>query len=395
MKKKIIVFLIIISVLATTGCNGFKRENAKEGGTDLETVLDMEKLEDGGFYVLRGDEYEKLYVQDTNYELSDSSPTSPNVQHTLWYKDDWKKVPTLYKGDQLIYKTTNTLDETFSMERFEYVGYTIGISNLKETESGRFAFETSSDSMNINMNSDAAPLSELSTETAIIDQIGGAYLRAGNVSSGGCILGLSKGKTYLAEVYAGTIMHEYKLKADYIALTSMEVYKSVDYDFMQSEIITVNIPEYFNSGYYMINNYGLVRYVNGTSYDENTDFNVPNVEVSEDVESMDTENENLVGNDEQTKDDVRKETVSIKKDGAYLIKVSYVNNESGDGVPSAVVYNDEKAYQLNEDTSKESLSKEMELKKGDYTLEITGLKEREYTYSIEEKVSFEAEADNE
>lgn len=164
MKKKIIVFLIIISVLATTGCNGFKRENAKEGGTDLETVLDMEKLEDGGFYVLRGDEYEKLYVQDTNYELSDSSPTSPNVRHTLWYKDDWKKVPTLYKGDQLIYKTTNTLDETFSMERFEYVGYTIGISNLKETESGRFAFETSSDSMNINMNSDAAPLSELSTE---------------------------------------------------------------------------------------------------------------------------------------------------------------------------------------------------------------------------------------
>lgn len=115
MKKKIIVFLIIISVLATTGCNGFKRENAKEGGIDLETVLDMEKLEDGGFYVLRGDEYEKLYVQDTNYELSDSSPTSPNVQHTLWYKDDWKKVPTLYKGDQLIYKTTNTLDETFSM----------------------------------------------------------------------------------------------------------------------------------------------------------------------------------------------------------------------------------------------------------------------------------------
>lgn len=394
MKKKIIVFLIIISVLATTGCNGFKRENAKEGGIDLETVLDMEKLEDGGFYVLRGDEYEKLYVQDTNYELSDSSPTSPNVQHTLWYKDDWKKVPTLYKGDQLIYKTTNTLDETFSMERFEYVGYTIGISNLKETESGRFAFETSSDSMNINMNSDAAPLSELSTETAIIDQIGGAYLRAGNVSSGGCILGLSKGKTYLAEVYAGTIMHEYKLKADYIALTSMEVYKSVDYDFMQSEIITVNIPEYFNSGYYMINNYGLVRYVNGTSYDKNTDFNVPNVEASEDVESMDTENENLVSNDEQTKDDVKKETVSIKKDGAYLIKVSYVNNESGDGVPSAVVYNDEKAYQLNEDTSKESLSKEMELKKGDYTLEITGLKEREYTYSIEEKASFEAEADN-
>ena len=55
MKKKIIVFLIIISVLATTGCNGFKRENAKEGGIDLETVLDMEKLEDGGFYVLRGD----------------------------------------------------------------------------------------------------------------------------------------------------------------------------------------------------------------------------------------------------------------------------------------------------------------------------------------------------
>lgn len=392
MKKRVLLVVLAMTMVMTTGCSGLKRDSNEDTSSGVETVLDMEDLEDGGYYVLRGDEYEKLYMQDTNYEVDDSKPTSSSTAHTLWYQDDWNKVPTLYKGDQLIYKTSETLDEEFCLERFEYVGYTVGVSNLKETSSGRFSFSTDPDDLNVNQNSDAKSLTELTTDTAIIDKIGGAYLRSGNVSSGGCILGLSKGKTYLAEVYAGSILHEYKLKADYIALTSMELYKSVDYDFLQSEILCINFPEYFNTGYYLINNYGLVRYVNGVSYDDDTDFNIPNIEPTDEEDTDENSQEKNMDDVEENK--TIKETIKVDETGTYNVKVTYKDNDKTDVTPSAVFYDDNKAYQLYADKSSKTLSKEIELVEGEYTLELSNLDGREYTYTLEKKDSFATEEDD-
>lgn len=397
MRKRIILLLLATTMISITGCsNPFVRTTEVEDDSQVETVLKMKDLEDGGFYVLRGNKYDKLYVQDANYEIDEDANSSADSSRTLWYSDDWGKVPTMYKGDKLIYKTTDTLNETFTLERFAYVGYTIGISNLQKTDSGRYSFQPSTDETDINTDSDAKQMTELTTDTAIVDKIGGAYLRSGNISDGGCILGLSKGKTYLAEVYAGSVMHEYKLKADQIALTSMEAVTTVDYDFMESQILSIDIPDYFNSGYYLVNNYGLVRYVNGTSYNEDTDFNIPNVDPhteSESDDAEDSEDSATENKDKKTDDNESvKETVSIDSDGKYTITVTYEDSEETSSAPEAIFYSDEKAYKLKADATGKTLSKTLKLSKGDYTLEIKKLNGREYTYTVEaEAATFSSE----
>lgn len=277
-KRRVLAAAAAIN-LCLSGASGCSSPFSRSGGdsTAISTISNISALKDGAYYIEHDGIYQELYAKNANYEMASVNPSAADAKRTLWFNDDWDKVPTLYKGDKLVYKTSGTLNEKFTLERFEYVGYTVGITGLKKTDSGRYSFSTNQKNMNINpAASDAMKLYDLTTSTAIIDRIGGAYLREGNVSSGGCILGLEKGASYEADVYAGTYLHTYTLKADSLALTSMELYKTVDYSFLESELLEIHIPESFNSGYYLIGSYGLVRYVNGSSYDETTNFNIPN-----------------------------------------------------------------------------------------------------------------------
>ena len=63
----------------------------------------------------------------------------------------------------------------------------------------------------------------------------------------------------------------------------MEQFVSYDYEFLHSNCIKINIPEYFKSGYYFVQGVGLFRYVseqdakvyNGEAYDPGIDWNDP------------------------------------------------------------------------------------------------------------------------
>jgi len=276
--KKIIAAILIGILTLLTGCGAFLRPQKETTAepTGVQTESNIKDLADGGYYILKsGDVYEELYAHHANFEIRKNSSSSST--RTLWFKDDWDRIPTMYTGDSLVFKTSSNFDETFILERFEYVGYTVGLTGLSKLASGRFSFSSDPEKRNINPTSDANALYAISTSYGVIDRIGEADLREGNISSGGCILGLEKGKKYLAEVYEGTFLHEFTLTADSIALTSMEYYSTVEYDFMRSETIEIHIPDYFNSGYYLVNGYGLVRYVNDIEYDSDTNFNIPNI----------------------------------------------------------------------------------------------------------------------
>ena len=96
----------------------------------------------------------------------------------------------------------------------------------------------------------------------------------------------------------------------------MQVYESNDYEFLSSNIVKVNIPEWFNSGYYMINGLGLFRYVVGSSYDESTNFNVPNEEgdgiIEESTEEMEFESTERLTTKIQEQMRMRNNTKSLK-----------------------------------------------------------------------------------
>ncbi len=296
MDKRIkLVTAALVSAIGMMGC-AQRPDTEETTNNEIQTATGMEQLEDGAFYVYNGETYEKPYSLGANFQISSDSGWSES--NILWYKDDWNKVPTLYKGDKLVYKTTSDLNENFYFVRYKYLGYTVGLSRLSTTPSGRYSFTVGDNGSNIYSASDAAALYNLPTSYAIIDTIGGVPLKDENVSPGGCIINLEKDKVYKAEIYAGTILYATNLTADNLALSGMDSCHTIDYTFMQSDIIEIHIPEYFNSGYYMINGSGLFRYVNGSEYDDDTDFNIPNIDPDKEKESETDEN----GNPKETKE---------------------------------------------------------------------------------------------
>lgn len=390
LKRKITGMVALAMILTLCACSKREMPN-NETETEIPTVEvinEMDQVEDGGYYVCRNGSYEKLYVGRANYEVSAQSGVNEN--RTLWFMDDFDRVPTMYKGDQLVFKTAGILSETVVIERFEYCGYTIGISGLRRLDSGRYSLSLDAADKTINPDSDAMQLTKLGASLVIIDRFGGADLRSGNVSNGGCILGLTKDKVYAADVYVGTFYHEMQLTADTQALTSMEAARTVDYEFLQNQLISIKIPEYYNSGYYLINGYGLVRYVNGTSYNEDTDFNIPNVPPEEERSSE----EEKKGQKENRRYYDEKTEITVDRDSEYLVTLNCFPEEES-GRPGAILYNGDKAHQFKRTDKDNVLQLTAELKAGEYLISTSGIGDGYYEIEIEDLAPEETEEESE
>ena len=250
MRAKVILAMFLI-VLCCAGCS-FSRggEDDTEDKNQIEYVNSIENLTSGEFYVYHEGKYLKPYIGNTSYDKNQKVGEASD-DRVAWFMDDWSRIPTLYSGDYLVYYIDDMLEESFTIERFEYLGYTVGICNLVRTDSGRYSFnalqnEGEGDSF-INPDSDAARLLKLNTEKAIIDNIGAAKLRAGNITRAGTIQGLEQGKSYATDIYIGSKLKTYILKADSIALCSMEAENTNDYTFLRSKVLRINFPEYMNA----------------------------------------------------------------------------------------------------------------------------------------------------
>ncbi len=344
-KTLIIAALSAMPVASFAGCSTVESSIKPEIGEEFEY---LKNLEEGAYYVLHSDKtYEKLITGDTSFK--DEVANMPSDKRTIWFKEDWENVPTLYKDDSLIYYSKAEIDEQFAFERFEDFGYTVGVRALTPTESRRYSIATDQDKKQTYPGGDTDDILLLSNENVLIDKFAGVELRAPReaepgeegyvpeeapVTRCGTIKGLNKNGTYDAEVWDGTQKYTFKWKADVRALGSMETAVTHDFTFSSDTVIKIDIPEDFKTGYYMINAKGFFRYVpDSTTYNENTDFNVPS------AYSMDkgdeNENEGSAENlDPRIKEaetlaniynDEQKGTFPIDEAGQIYVKV-YVNS---------------------------------------------------------------------
>ena len=347
-KKTIGALLILPIVIGMTGCSS---ENDKEYESKGEVESGFsnynEIFQDGTFYIRHEDgKYEALYLGETTFDKGKTS-SSEDYTKTAWFKDDFNNIPTLYKGDSLIMYTEDVFDEGFVFERFYDYGYSIGLRNIEITKSGRFSIKTSTNedtasSIIAYPGGDTSKIEDFTNNTVIIDTLGGVPLRdndtvkknkgeeintdSKNVSfltKAGTIGGLEKDGRYKAEIYEGTIKHDFIFTANVRILAQFEYFTSYDYDFESDTIINIKIPEEWESGYYMINGLGMFRYVNGNSYDDNTDFNIPNEsfkksnDESNDIYNNEDDyekNDNYYNNEILKKSDYAKESVKVTLD---------------------------------------------------------------------------------
>lgn len=419
MRKKFISIALLVSISLSSlyGCGNmqifdFSEDDTEstEYNTETEQATEMtntapsckiDSLVSGEYYVKHEDSYMQLYIGETTF--GDSTTSNPTSDRIAWFKEDFNQIPTLYKGDSLILYTTDVLDEQFIFERFEDLGYSIGLCGMDFTTSKRLSVSTDVEDGCTYPGGDTDQILSFANEIVIMDTLGGRPLRAEvdenddlkceYLSRCGTITGLKKDEKYCAEIYEGTNRSEYYFKADVRILSSMEVTSSNNYTFESGKIINIEIPDFFNDGYYLVNGVGMFRYVTGQEYNEKTNFNIPCVAPPENGDyffsSLEENKKNNKKNEKSKKNNVAPKNITpdemevsdiedsfeINNPGMITVNVNFEldsSYDSGDGLPDveAVIttpYNS--SYDMKLDEENDCLTLTFEAKEtGVYTI---------------------------
>lgn len=406
MKKRRTLAAICIAFLCSAmfaGCGTTTSDNNPNENVVIRSkvaeIKSMNSLGNNEFYIQHGNTYYELYK---GYATFTGGTSSANPSRVLWFNDDtdWNAIPTLYKGDKLIYHYNDEFNENFTFERFLDLGYTIGVCNMSARRSGHYEMSTNLDQYTyIDPGSDATQLHNLGNRMITFETIGGTEVRKANVTTSGTIAGLKKGKSYKADVYTGTEMKSFTFTADAHAMCSYQVDSSSDYVYMQSRIAEIKIPDYFNSGYYSVNGSGIFRYVkDATSYDDKTDFTKLNVNTDVDnndklINEIEQQNSVLSSSTEEDADTIT-DIVSIPSDGNYSISILFDDeiadeykdsgNSNSNTVTAELIAND-KTYNFGSAGMENTIAlQNVNLQAGTYVLKIYGLKGRGYNYGMQE-----------
>lgn len=265
--------------------------------TPDEKVYTLDTLEPGRYYVWNNNGEDILdsvngNTDSTFHILPEGNKNwekKQDVNHTIWFssKED-ESIPTYYQGDELIYVSKiNVPFEGIKWERFADYGYTIGVTNLIGDKSGHYRIPFDENKLYAGYvydKSDASQINQfVNVSNIFIDKIGGVSVRDSIISDGGTIYGLEKDNVYVCEWYTGTFYQDFEMTADIHSFCSFEAFKTYNYNFLHSNCISIEIPNWFKSGYYYVNELGFFRYVsdadrnqyNGQAYDGNIEWNDP------------------------------------------------------------------------------------------------------------------------
>jgi hypothetical protein len=353
-------------------------------------------LKDGVYYVRTNgtNACTPVYFGQATFEEGSIKSSADNTR-VMWFKEDYESIPTLYKGDSLILYTASTFDEKMTFERFEDLGYTIGICGMTELKSGRYSISTDPDKKCTYPGGDSDEILKLTNKTVTLDTIGYQDIRATDVSNintsylsdYGTILGLDQSGTssYPVTIYDGTIEHKYNFTANVRAFGSMEVSESYDYVFESEKLISITIPEDFNSGYYLINGAGLFRYVNDTSYSVSTNFNISNIKDvtystnnSSSATTATTAASRVYSTEAttaaKTPDSVTSK-FTVKSPGLITVKVEFTDNGSTKTSPVTATLTTPSGTALNMqyNSSQGIVYRSLQAEKGDYVITYYGL----------------------
>ena len=260
MKKRIIKkFLLLTCLSFLLGCG--KKEEEAPVVYEL-TAYAEDQLIDGTYYVKTDSGCYPVAPGTLAIGENDTLiPTQVSNERMVWYGKDDVMIPTLYANQSLIYVTKDQIPARWVFERFEDVGYTVGLRGLTQNSGGRF--ETTITESTIHFDSTAVQqLNSMDFGDIVgIDQIGSTKITSDYVSRGGTITGLSQNQIYNVDVYEGSNYIKTQMAADIHAFVSYELYETAQYTYNQSTYVTIDLPDYLLSGYYYINGAGLFRYV--------------------------------------------------------------------------------------------------------------------------------------
>ena len=367
MKKRYIqplLALIISSSILLGGCG--EEETSESLPSDVVALTNeassIGNLNEDTYYVLTASNYQctPIYFGEATFEKG-TTPDGVNPSRVMWFKDDFDKIPTLYgsKNDKLIFRTTGVLDEKIEFERFKDYGYTVGLCGLEDLHSGRYKISTDVKDYCTYPGGDTDEIIKYTNDEIILDCINQIEIRKDEenkdnpdtyITESGTLISqlFTKDKYYPFYLYEGTVEHECIFKADVRAMGAFEHVTSYDYNFTHDGIIEINIPSWFNSGYYNVNGQGIFRYVKdiNPNIDSSEYYNTPNIDPKKDkelkmedpvvTEAQDTQKLQQVMDTKLTDEEIKEMSkFNVTSPGEITVNVSFSSYGESDPVDTS------------------------------------------------------------
>lgn len=302
MKKKIVSLLLIATMCFSTftGCGSVIKSKTiaiNEGSNKTDNLYD------GQFYVMTAKENKKISKNKANEDgvtkytpvyaggmVGSTAESAKGSTKRLFYTTENKeyKIPTLYKGDALLYNSSQTLPQDIYFERMADDGYSVGIygakaygtTNLvavdgKSSEAGAIPLDDATAEIASLLSGDNA------ADYVYLSKIGKKKLTPDDLTSLGTIKNLNVNDPVNITYSVGTQQTTSQAKANVHFWHCMEYFKGTKVTLINDNLSIITIPEYFKTGYYVVQGVGMFRYVDGKSWDKDTDFNEPIIELDD------------------------------------------------------------------------------------------------------------------
>ncbi len=293
--KKITPYLSVICAVTVllTGCNfslgGNKENNDDHGISRALGIVDYEEsklgipvdtkditkeMKNGKYYILHDDVLYPIYTDTYNYDSSIKKEDNyvSKQKFNMYTSKSIVNIPTLFEGDKLLYYNESGILNYYQLERFKDLGWSIGMWNLQSTAAGYVYIDISNEEDYPYILPTLDEVRSNIDTSLLIDKLGGERLTSEYIEDG-IIKNLIEGVSYDMEVYNGTNYFYHNVTVDTRFFQSMEIYNEAEYIPLQDYLYEIELPEYLPQGYYNVDNQGMFRYVKGTEYDDETDFN--------------------------------------------------------------------------------------------------------------------------
>lgn len=286
--KKILAMLLTGVLVLTTGCsNPFidtgEEDESKEDPYSIK-VLTKDELQDDTYYVKHGNQFYEIPYGDCNFDDNEETSGSytlyesdqdGDASRSFFYSKNKTEllIPTMYADDQIVFKSSNAITDAFAWERYKDGGYTIGIRGISKSDNETFTFtnyyaniaEDSNFPSKIGRSDTTDEDEEGSlnsyTQYALSD-IDGKKITEDQIDKGGFVKDIPVDKEITVNVFKGTHCFPVKTKADSRIFYNFENYYTKGVEYNQDGYAVITVPKSFLSGYYKVNNSGMVRYIN-------------------------------------------------------------------------------------------------------------------------------------
>lgn len=224
-----------------------------------QVELSDNELDNNLYYIKNGTKFIETYKCTI---LNASNRSNERARTLIVLRNDYKTVPTLYKGEIIAYPSQDGDVPDISLTRYSEIGYSLGFYNLKYDNNNYLSGTLSGNIFQASNLYDVLKKSLPSDNIRLIS-INNIEAKRLELTDTSVIKGLEKDKSYDIEYYSGTHYDKSSVIADDFMLEEFEYYNLDNKEDTHNGYVSFHMPDDAKSGWYLINNGGLFKYIAG------------------------------------------------------------------------------------------------------------------------------------